>query len=294
MHAFFARLHFSCAVLFFRSKNKSAHAKKQYQNACVVSMNSALYYSLPVTVPWDSGVATGGHGGTECHPWQQKNCQKSGKRAKKLGKKSKNWEEKAKIGKVLSLCPLIDRAGYATAARPSILSHSNLLHWLLSLVQCELAKSEPPNQYCTACLRLQKWQLPCLPAYSPPLTNASFRLACRSPLCRYVSWSPLAVSWFTGSSQRPRRFGLSSSGIAPELNWSQLYAKCRSRQSGKVIDLLARRCLLLGQPSAASGACAVVQISSSKRQCGERQLVLFGKGLVSWSSYIFTPVFSSV
>ena len=36
--------------------------------------------------------------GAECHPWQRKNCQKS-------GKKRRNREEKAKIGKVFLLCP---------------------------------------------------------------------------------------------------------------------------------------------------------------------------------------------
>ena len=29
---------------------------------------------------------------------------------------------------------------------------------------------------------------------------ADFRLACRSPPCRYVAWSPVAVSWFTALS----------------------------------------------------------------------------------------------
>ena len=108
-------------------------------------------------------------------------------------------------------------------------------------------------------------------------------------------WSDMALCWFqtslplaalplrrviiaccfrVNSSQRPRRFGFSPSGIAPELNWSQLYAICRGGQSGKVIDWLARRCLPLGHPSAASGACAVVQISPSKRQCGKRQASL--------------------
>ena len=62
--------------------------------------------------------------------------------------------------------------------------------------------------------------------------------------------------------------------IAPELNRIQLSAICRGGQSGKVIDLLAWRCLPLGHPSAASGACAVEQISSSKRQCGKRQVSL--------------------
>ena len=39
------------------------------------------------------------------HPWQWKNCKKWGKRGEKSGKQRKNQEEKAKIGKVLSLCP---------------------------------------------------------------------------------------------------------------------------------------------------------------------------------------------
>ena len=64
------------------------------------------------------------------------------------------------------------------------------------------------------------------------------------------------------------------SGITPELNRIHLSAICRGRQSGKVIDLLARCCSPLGLPSAASGACAIVQKSPSKRQCGEQQASL--------------------
>ena len=67
---------------------------------------------------------------------------------------------------------------------------------------------------------------------------------------------------------------LSVSGIAPELNWSQLHAICHGGQSGKVIDLSGRRWLLLGLLSVASGSCTVEQISSSKRQCGEQQASL--------------------
>ena len=67
---------------------------------------------------------------------------------------------------------------------------------------------------------------------------------------------------------------LSPSGIAPQLNRIQLSAICRSGQSGKVIDLLARGCLPLCHPSAASGACAFIQNSPPKRQCGERQASL--------------------
>ena len=67
---------------------------------------------------------------------------------------------------------------------------------------------------------------------------------------------------------------LSLSGITPKCNRIQLSTICRGGQSSKVIDLLARRCLPLGHPSVASAACAVVQISSSKWQCGERQASL--------------------
>ena len=40
------------------------------------------------------------------------------------------------------------------------------------------------------------------------------------------------------------------------------------------INLLARRCLPLGHPLAASGTCTVAQISPSKQQSGERQISL--------------------
>ena len=46
--------------------------------------------------------------GAECHPWQRKfakNREKEGQNQEKSGKKRTNREEKAKIGKFLSLCP---------------------------------------------------------------------------------------------------------------------------------------------------------------------------------------------
>ena len=55
----------------------------------------------------------GGKGG-KVPPLTAKMCQKLGKRGKKSGKKRKYQEEKEKIGKFLSLCPLTDKAGYAT------------------------------------------------------------------------------------------------------------------------------------------------------------------------------------
>ena len=63
-----------------------------------------------------SGVANIEARGAEYPPWQRKIYQRSGKRGRNREKR-KNREEKAKIGKVLSLCPSWqnDRTGYATA-----------------------------------------------------------------------------------------------------------------------------------------------------------------------------------
>ena len=52
-----------------------------------------------------SGAATGGQGGQSATPDSEKFAKKMEKNQEKLGKKRKNREEKAKIGKVLSLCP---------------------------------------------------------------------------------------------------------------------------------------------------------------------------------------------
>ena len=103
---------------------------------------------------------------------------------------------------------------------------------------------------------------------------AGFRLTCRSPLCRYVCRVIIACCFRVTALSSHAALALSQSGIAPELNRIQLSAVCRCGQSGGVIDLLARCCLPLGFPSAASGACAVVQKSPSKRQCRERQASL--------------------
>ena len=124
--------------------------------------------------------------------------------------------------------------------------------------------------------------------------NAGFRLACclplaTLPLCHMIT----AWSFMVYSSQLPRLFGLSPSGITPELNSSQLYAIYRVGQSSRVIDLLARHCLPLGHPSVASGACAVEQISSSKRQYCERQAILIPALVIYTNSPPFIFMFST-
>ena len=68
-------------------------------------LTTEKYLASRTTTLTCSGVATGGSRGAECHPWQWNICKKSAKRGGKSGKKRKNREEKAKIGKVLSLCP---------------------------------------------------------------------------------------------------------------------------------------------------------------------------------------------
>ena len=105
---------------------------KNYDCQCSVNLMSCagtyiglnqLFWNLepimePVAVAMDSDVATRGPWGVECHPWQRKICQKSGKRGKnqgKSGKKRKKSGRKGKNQEVSFTLPLLtDRAGYAT------------------------------------------------------------------------------------------------------------------------------------------------------------------------------------
>ena len=94
---------------------------------------------------------------------------------------------------------------------------------------------------------------------------AGFRLACRSLLCRMIIACCFRVVALSGHAA----FDLSPSGITPELNRIQLSAICRGGQSGKVIDLLARRCLPLGHPSAAKWrlrSCTNIIIKAAMRR----------------------------
>ena len=73
-----------------------------------------------------SCVATGGAQVAECHPWQRKICQKSGKKREKSGKIKKKEEKSGRKGKnwegSFTLPLLTDRAGYATDANLSFIS----------------------------------------------------------------------------------------------------------------------------------------------------------------------------
>ena len=92
-------------------------------------------------------------------------------------------------------------------------------------------------------------------------------------LCWFQTSLPLAAMprdhcllFQSYSSQRQRRFGFITERHRSRVEWNSTVCDLHGGQSGKVIDLLAWRCLPLGHPSAASGVCAVEQISSSKRQ----------------------------
>ena len=106
--------------------------------------------------------------------------------------------------------------------------------------------------------------------------NAGFRLACRLPHCRFAAWSSLAVSELQLSAATPLWLYRRAASLPSCIEFNCL----RSAAVGKAARLsiywldAAWRCLPLGHPSAASGACAVEQISSSKRQCGKRQVSL--------------------
>ena len=79
---------------------------------------------LPLSPKWIkgqaiSGVAAGGRRGQSTTPDSEKISKIGKKRGNqdKLGKKRRNLEEKAKIGKVFFTLPLLtDRVGYATAS----------------------------------------------------------------------------------------------------------------------------------------------------------------------------------
>ena len=91
-----------------------------------------------------------------------------------------------------------------------------------------------------------------------------------SPLHHLITACRFRVAALSGHAA----LAFSLRGIALKLNRSQLCVICRCGHSGENINWLAWHCLPLGLPSAASGACAVEQISPSKRQCGERQASL--------------------
>ena len=62
-----------------------------------------------------NGIATWGSRGAECHPWQRKICQKSGKNQEKSRKKEEKSGRKGKSREGSFTLPLLtDRTGYAT------------------------------------------------------------------------------------------------------------------------------------------------------------------------------------
>ena len=110
--------------------------------------------------------------------------------------------------------------------------------------------------------------------YIPIRIFAGFRLACHSTLCRYIRWLPLAVSELQLTAATLLWLFHRTAWL---LSWIQF--NCVSLWTKwRVVSLLTRHCFPLEHPSAptavASGTYAVVQISPSKWQCGERHASL--------------------
>ena len=88
---------------------------------------------------------------------------------------------------------------------------------------------------------------------------------------RYAAWSTLAFSELQLWAAKPLRLLPRAASLSSWIELrSQLLAICHIGQSGQVINLLAWRCSSFSLPSAASGPCAVVQISPPKRQCSKQ------------------------
>ena len=85
-------------------KNLSSMRKRTWDLIGYISQLQFIVIFVEIYWPF-SGVATGVARGAECHPWQQNFAKNREKIGEKSGKKKKNREEKAKIGKFLSLCP---------------------------------------------------------------------------------------------------------------------------------------------------------------------------------------------
>ena len=106
-----------------------------------------------------SGIATGVARGAECHPWQLKNCQKSGKNQEKSGKSQEKWgknqgnrekirknrEKEEKSGRKgknreisFTLPLLTDRSGYATVFWCAEQLYYSCKSALMSLPTCDL------------------------------------------------------------------------------------------------------------------------------------------------------------
>ena len=71
---------------------------REYAFKKLVQVSKRLFYWLCIWMHC-SGVATGGHGGQSATPDSEKIAKNWEKNQEKLGKKRKNWEEKAKIRK---------------------------------------------------------------------------------------------------------------------------------------------------------------------------------------------------
>ena len=102
-------------------------------------------------------------------------------------------------------------------------------------------------------------------------TWTGFRLACRSPHCRYVAWSSLAVLELKLLAATT----LCALAFSPAASFrSHLSAVCRFGPGGEVYRFIGMTVLTDWSSLCGGCACAVVKKSPSKLQCGEWQASL--------------------
>ena len=142
---------------------------------------------------------------------------------------------------------------------------------------------EPAGKIVAVCIIY--YCLDCFLRSTNSLTYAGFRLTCRLPHCRFATWSSLAVSELQLSAATLLWLYHGAASLPSWIEFNCLRSAAVGKAARLSINWLdaAWRCLPLGHPSAASGACAVVQISSSKRQCGKRQVSLKAALRRNWS-----------
>ena len=84
----------------------------QFHLSCEFGLASFSWIAKHVSIQWRSHRGGGGGSRGQSTPWQRKrkvqkiwNKMEKSRKCREIGKKRKYWEEKAKIGKVLSVCP---------------------------------------------------------------------------------------------------------------------------------------------------------------------------------------------
>ena len=121
-------------------------------------------------------------------------------------------------------------------------------------------------------MRFESFNLTCSRRWNAA-PYAGFRLACHSPLCRYAAWSSLAVSELQLSAATPLWLYHIAASLPSWIEFKCLRSAAVGKAAGLSIYWHDAACRLV-IPLRQVALCPVEQISSSKRQCGKREVSL--------------------